>query len=291
MYEGWEEKEEDRRPEGFFENLHRLRRRGKAARMLLAHEVDRNGLKAKHGSELSQLRSYLEDHYRLGRTRPAGEGSDVWRRHKADSAILKRIVLCVSEKEEPEDSKDFKDDERAPIFEIRFGDEEETHEEPEDALGEVERRQLDEMFEGVVPARALGRRVTFYSRASLELRSFIENRDQSFSETLLALIEKKGMTNSQCYRAAQVDRKLFSKIRKDPLYVPAKPTALALIMALRLDIREAEALLAKAGYALSRASVFDLAVRYFIENEMYDVLKANEMLYALDQRLLGGRWK
>ena len=212
---------------------------------------------------------------------------------KVVAPCIDGIDLHVSEEEKPEDSKDFELDARARIFEIRFGDEEETHEEPEDALGEVERQQLDEMFEGVVPRWALDRRrVTFYSKiASLELRSFIENRDQSFSETLLALIEKKGMTNSQCYRAAQVDRKLFSKIRKDPLYVPAKPTALALIMALRLDIREAEALLAKAGYALSRASVFDLAVRYFIENEMYDVLKANEMLYALDQRLLGGRWK
>ena len=121
--------------------------------------------------------------------------------------------------------------------------------------------------------------------ASLEER--LSQLDEGFSQMLLRLIDERGMKDSDCYRKANVDRKLFNKIKNSPGYTPKKSTAAAFCVALKLDMRASRELLARAGYALSRSNMFDVIVEYYIGKGIYDVDVINQALFAYDQPILG----
>ncbi len=117
----------------------------------------------------------------------------------------------------------------------------------------------------------------------------IAQHEESFSESLLRMIDERGMSDPQVYKRANLDRKLFSKIRIQKDYRPSKTTALALAIALELNLDELKVLIGRAGYALTHASKLDIIVEYFIGQGIYDLFQINEVLFAFDQPLLGGR--
>ena len=121
------------------------------------------------------------------------------------------------------------------------------------------------------------------------IKDIMADMEDSFAEVLFRYIDSKGFTDPEVYKRANLDRKLFSKIRKNKDYQPSKNTALALAIALKLSLEETKEFIAKAGYALTHASKADIIVEYFITKKEYDIFKLNEVLFEFGEPLLGSK--
>jgi len=157
----------------------------------------------------------------------------------------------------------------------------------QEALSEPEMPGMHRMFLRAMPAKT----VPMYDAsapAGAGLDDMIGNLDEPFSATLLKLIDATGKKDSEVYNQANIDRRLFSKIRSNEHYAPSKPTVLAFAIALELTLEQTEDLLGRAGFALSHSRIFDVIVEYFIKSRKYDIFTINEVLFSYDQPLLGG---
>ena len=123
--------------------------------------------------------------------------------------------------------------------------------------------------------------------APRSLDDVMKQLGETWQESLFRFIDEKGYTDTEVYKRANVDRKLFSKIRSNPDYQPKKMTAVAFALALKLNLDETKDFLGRAGYAFSPGNRFDLIVEYFIQNEVYDTYTINMALFDHDQPLIG----
>ena len=131
-----------------------------------------------------------------------------------------------------------------------------------------------------VVSGAFGLRMAEISMSEVQLY-MLENMDASFNELLFMLIDRTGQKDSDVYKRARIDRRLFSKIRSSKKYVPCKKTVVALCLALELSREDADVLLSSAGYSLSRSEEYDLAIAFCISRQVFDFNDINEMLYEL----------
>ena len=123
--------------------------------------------------------------------------------------------------------------------------------------------------------------------AKMSLEAMLEKEEMTFSEALLDWLIKKNLNDPDVYKKANIDRKLFSKIRKNPDYKPKKNTAIALALAMELDLEETKEFIGRAGYALTHSSKYDIIIEYFITQKNYNVFEINEVLFAYNYPLIG----
>ena len=121
----------------------------------------------------------------------------------------------------------------------------------------------------------------------LKLEDLMKEIDETFSEGLIHLIDQKGLKDPDVYKKANIDRKLFSKIKNNKDYKPSKATCVAFASALELNLDETRNLIGKAGYALTHSSKFDIIIEYFILEKNYNSFEINEVLFAFGQPLIG----
>jgi len=193
------------------------------------------------------------------------------------------VYLCVSEKGSYEFDKELYNV-ISELIEDDFAESRCVEEAPQ--IAPAKRRLFSK--NALSAPQAKGLRSDEGSAASHSLREYMKSMDKSFAYKLFELIDERGMTDVECYKKANVDKKTFSKIKCNPQsYRPSKQTAVAFAIALRLSLDETQKLLACAGLTLSQSFTFDKIISFFIKNGIYDVFEINEALFEFDQVLLG----
>lgn len=170
-------------------------------------------------------------------------------------------------------SEDEDDDDKDIRYSLRGGD----------SNGEL---KLDDSLSASAVATAM-RKYNFSTGVEALLRDLDKTTNKTFVDALIAHINKKGLRDSEVYKAAQIDRRLFSKIMSDRQYKPSKDTAIAIALALRLTLSEATDMLSRAGYTFSHSNKKDIVVEYFFREQIYKLDDINEVLYNLGQKIIG----
>ena len=119
------------------------------------------------------------------------------------------------------------------------------------------------------------------------LEDLVAQTTETFQQALFRMIDERGLKDSEVYKRANMDKKLFSKIRSNADYQPKKITAISLALALRLNLDETRDFIGRAGFALTHTSKFDIIIEYFIENKNYDLFEINQVLFAFGEPLIG----
>ena len=156
-----------------------------------------------------------------------------------------------------------------------------------EAVEEARCRRRNEAMRETVMLRESRPAAPVQASGPASLEEMLKQADAGFTETLLKRIDQTGRKDSEIYKKALLTKQHFSKIRNNPDYRPTKPTAIALALALELDLEQTKDLIGRAGYALTNSSKFDLIIRYFIEQGNYNLVEINIALYEFDQPLLG----
>ena len=202
------------------------------------------------------------------------------------------VYLCVFDRTSYEFSQklfteinEFIDDEYVEELDVYYAD--------SDFDGNIDKSQTTKNLCAVencmeAPKMSAPMPAAYGSAKNKSLHEYMKSMDKSFAYKLFDLIDERGMTDVECYKKANVDKKTFSKIKCNPdTYRPSKQTAVAFAIALKLNLDETQELLASAGLTLSRSFTFDKIIRYFIQKEIYDIFEINEALFEFDQVLLG----
>jgi hypothetical protein len=145
---------------------------------------------------------------------------------------------------------------------------------------------LDDVFDRQ-QIDATMRRYSFLSSSSILCNTLEKVTNKTFVDAMIVHMRRKGMQPTDVYKGAQIDRKLFSKIMSDKQYKPSKDTAIAIALALQLSLDEANDLLSRAGYVFSHSSKKDIVIEYFIREKIYKLSDINEVLFALEQKIIG----
>ena len=237
-------------------------------------------------------RIFVNENYKEPPKTSTGTSSGIRYSRRAEPKFSRDVKYSISFSEEPkpkaeEDEKPQRVDEADVQYSLRESDVQYSLRESDVKYSDRDvRYSLRDNYDSSSIDRAV-RSLSSTDSPLRALRTLEDNTNMSFVDKMLDYINIKHLRDSDVYKAAQVDRRLFSKIVSDRSYKPAKDTCIALSLALQLSLSEANDILSRAGYVLSHSSKRDVVIEYFFRERIYDLNDVNEILYRLDQKLIG----